>query len=129
MKTIYSFVIWVYHMLIRCAAPFHGKARLYIRGRKGWERQLREKVDSEGRYLWFHCASLGEFEQGRPVIEDLHEHYPHYKIALTFFSPSGYEVRKNYALADYVGYLPADNPVNASLFLDILRPEAAFFVK
>ncbi len=129
MKIIYPIVIFMYHTLIRCVAPFHKKARLYVQGRKGWQRQLKDKLDRNGHYLWFHCASLGEFEQGRPVIEAIREDFPQYKIALTFFSPSGYEVRKNYPLADYVGYLPADTPKNAALFLDLLHPEAAFFVK
>lgn len=129
MKVLYNLAIFMYHILMRCAVPFHKKARLYVLGRKGWQEQLRNKLVSEGHYLWFHCASLGEFEQGRPLIEAIRKEYPRFKIMLTFFSPSGYEVRKKYPLADYVGYLPADTPRNAALFLDILRPEAVFFVK
>ena len=87
------------------------------------------KVESDARYIWFHCASLGEFEQGRPLIEKIRADYKQYKIVLTFFSPSGYEIRENYDGADIVMYLPVDTPANAQKFLDIIKPEKVFFIK
>ncbi len=129
MKFLYNAAILFYHLAIRVASPFHHKARLFVEGRKGWLSGLKEKRDPAATYLWFHCASLGEFEQGRPVMEAIRQKFPRYKIALTFFSPSGYEVRKNYPGADYVGYLPVDTPGNARLFIDTLHPAMAFFVK
>lgn len=92
-------------------------------------RVLREKVDPKARYIWFHAASLGEFEQGRPIMERIRQEHPEYKILLTFFSPSGYEVRKNYDGADIICYLPLDTPMNARRFLRLVRPEMAFFIK
>ena len=90
---------------------------------------LRQQVEKDERYIWFHAASLGEFEQGRPLIESIRERYPDYKILQTFFSPSGYEVRKNYRGADIVCYLPFDKPRNVKKFLDIVNPCMAFFIK
>jgi 3-deoxy-D-manno-octulosonic-acid transferase len=90
---------------------------------------LRKKVDAHARYVWFHAASLGEFEQGRPLMERLRREHPEYKILLTFFSPSGYEVRKNYDGADIICYLPLDTPINAIRFLRLIHPEVAFFIK
>ncbi len=118
-----------YHLLILLIAPFHRKAFQFTRGRWHWYRRLREKRDPAARYVWFHCASLGEFEQGRPLIEAFRREQPGMKVALTFFSPSGYEIRKTYPQADLVAYLPADTPRNARRFLSILAPEMAFFVK
>lgn len=92
-------------------------------------RILREKVDPSAKYLWFHAASLGEFEQGRPIMERIRKEHPEYKILLTFFSPSGYEVRKNYEGADIICYLPLDTFTNARRFLKLINPEAAFFIK
>jgi 3-deoxy-D-manno-octulosonic-acid transferase len=100
-----------------------------VQGRKNWKEILTQKIDVNSKYIWFHCSSLGEFEQGRPVIEELKKQLPEYKIALTFFSPSGYEIRKNYPLADVVAYLPMDTRRNAGIFLNIVKPEKAFFVK
>lgn len=90
---------------------------------------LKKKVDPNARYVWFHAASLGEFEQGRPLMESLRKSHPEYKILLTFFSPSGYEVRKDYKGADIICYLPLDTPINAIRFLRLIRPEVAFFIK
>jgi 3-deoxy-D-manno-octulosonic-acid transferase len=90
---------------------------------------LKKKVDPNARYVWFHAASLGEFEQGRPLMESLRKNHPEYKILLTFFSPSGYGVRKNYKGADIICYLPLDTPINARRFLRLIRPEVAFFIK
>ena len=98
-------------------------------GERAAIRTLREKMDSEARYIWFHAASLGEFEQGRPLIEHIREEMPQYKILLTFFSPSGYEVRKDYKGADIITYLPIDTRRNARRFLRTIRPVAAFFIK
>jgi 3-deoxy-D-manno-octulosonic-acid transferase len=115
--------------MARFSALLNEKARLFVKGRKNWRQTLSEEVDSNARYIWMHCASLGEFEQGRPVIEEIKKQFPEYKIALTFFSPSGYEIRKNYGLADIVMYLPLDTKRNAKDFLNLLNPEKVFFVK
>lgn len=90
---------------------------------------LRQQLEKDARYIWFHAASLGEFEQGRPLIEKIRAKYPDYRILLTFFSPSGYEVRKNYRGADIVCYLPFDKPRNVRKFLDLVNPCMAFFIK
>jgi len=129
MAFIYNLGIFFYILAIRLVAPFNEKARLFIRGRRGWQAKLKGQINPGERYLWFHCASLGEFEQGRPVIEEIKSRFPDYKILLTFFSPSGYEIRKNYNLADVVCYLPSDTRKNAKEFLEITRPEKVFFVK
>ncbi len=122
-------VVFFYHLAIRLMVPFNPKARLFYSGRKNWLTALCKSVDPQARTIWFHCASLGEFEQGRPVIETLRKAHPEYKLLLTFFSPSGYEIRKNYPLADIICYLPKDTSKNAALFLDTVRPEKVFFVK
>jgi 3-deoxy-D-manno-octulosonic-acid transferase len=100
-----------------------------VKGRKNWRKNLAGKINNNERYIWFHCASLGEFEQGRPVIEEIKKQFPECKIALTFFSPSGYEIRKNYNLADIVAYLPIDTKKNAHDFILLLNPEKVFFIK
>lgn len=129
MALLYNLGIFLFGIAIRIAALFNQKAKLFVKGRKNWVKTLEMKVDRSASYIWFHCASLGEFEQGRPVIEEIKKQFPQYKIALTFFSPSGYEIRKNYDGADLVCYLPIDTRKNARTFLNILRPEKAFFVK
>lgn len=129
MLILYNIAIFVYGLLIRMAAPFHKKAKLWVRGRRNLMQKLEAVKSDEKPYIWFHCASLGEFEQGRPLIEAIKELYPQYKILLTFFSPSGYEVRKNYPQADVVLYLPPDTKRNAIRFLETVRPEKVFFVK
>jgi 3-deoxy-D-manno-octulosonic-acid transferase len=129
MILFYKTGIFFYSLLIHIYSIFNEKARFFVRGRKNWKEILTQKIDRNAKYIWFHCASLGEFEQGRPVIEELKEQFPEYKIALTFFSPSGYEIRKNYPLADVVAYLPMDTKRNAVSFLNIVNPEKAFFVK
>ncbi|MDX9726846.1 MAG: glycosyltransferase N-terminal domain-containing protein [Bacteroidales bacterium] len=126
---LYNIGILIYTLAVRLASPFSEKARLWIRGRKGWEQVLKAGVDPSGVNLWFHCASLGEFEQGRPVMEELKKKRPECKIILTFFSPSGYEIRKKYAGADFICYLPADTPRNARKFISAINPSAVFFVK
>ncbi len=115
---------------MRLVASFNPKARLWVEGRRNWELGLAQKLAGNvAPIVWFHAASLGEFEQGRPVIEAFRKQYPAYKILLTFFSPSGYEVRKNYEGADYILYLPADTPDNAHQFISLVKPEMAFFIK
>jgi len=129
MKFLYKTGIHIYAIAIRLASLFNPKARMAIKGRKNWIKTLANKIEANSRYIWLHCASLGEFEQGRPVIEEIKKQYPEYRIILTFFSPSGYEIRKNYPLADIVSYLPFDTPRNAKKFLKIVQPERAFFIK
>ena len=129
MTFIYKAGIYIYSVLIHFFSFFNEKASLFVSGRKSWEKNLAQKIDGNSKYIWFHCSSLGEFEQGRPVIEELKHQLPEYKIVLTFFSPSGYEIRKNYALADVIVYLPLDTKRNAGTFLNIVKPEKAFFVK
>lgn len=126
---LYSIAISMYAVAIRVAALFNEKAKLFVAGRKNWEQNLKLKIDPTAKYIWVHCASLGEFEQGRPLIEAIKEQFAEYKIVLTFFSPSGYEIRKNYALADVVAYLPLDTKRNARTFISLVKPEKVFFVK
>lgn len=127
MKFFYFLCIRAYFFAIRLAAPFNRKARLMVSGRRDWEKNLRDKVEQGQKYVWFHAASLGEFEQGRPLIERYKAEGK--RIVLTFFSPSGYEVRKNYDKADIVCYLPFDSKRNARKFIEIINPEFAVFVK
>lgn len=118
-------------MMLCCniASLFNKKIRTMMRGHADAWRILRRHIDPNARYVWFHAASLGEFEQGRPLMERLRREHPEKKILLTFFSPSGYEVRKDYAGADVVCYLPFDTPFNARKFVRLARPEAAYFIK
>jgi 3-deoxy-D-manno-octulosonic-acid transferase len=129
MKYLYNLGILIYVLVTRLLSPFNSKARLWTTGRKGWELLLTEKVNHDDTNIWIHCASLGEFEQGRPLIEAIKKIKPEYRIVLTFFSPSGYEIRKNYSYADYVCYLPADTPGNARKFIHLVNPAAVIFVK
>ncbi len=126
---LYNLGIRVYYFLILFASVFNKKARLWIRGRKEIFNQISSKIDPDSHIIWFHCSSLGEFEQGRPVMEKIREILPGRKILLTFFSPSGYEIRKNYPGADYIFYLPLDTRRNAARFLNIIKPESSFFIK
>lgn len=114
---------------VAIASLFNKKVKKMWAGERQAVKVLKEKVDPEARYIWFHAASLGEFEQGRPLIEHLRETHPEYKILLTFFSPSGYEVRKNYEGADIICYLPLDTIRNARRFLRAIKPVMAFFIK
>ena len=129
MKTLYNIAMGCYHLGIAAVAPWNKKAQLWRDGRKNLFERLRAAVDSSAPIVWVHVASLGEFEQGRPIIEKIKAERPEYKILLTFFSPSGYEIRKNYQGADYIFYLPLDTPSNARQFLDIVKPQMAVFVK
>lgn len=126
---LYNIGIFLYGFALKVASLFNGKARLWVRGRRGLLRRLEQEVPEGSRVMWVHCASLGEFEQGRPLIEAVKAQHPEFRVMLTFFSPSGYEIRKNYALADWVFYLPLDTPRNARRFMRTLRPEIAVFVK
>ncbi|MCG8580227.1 MAG: 3-deoxy-D-manno-octulosonic acid transferase [Bacteroidales bacterium] len=128
MTLLYNIGIAAYSGLIKLVSPFNKKAKQLHAGRKVTLEML-PKIKLEGKVIWIHAASLGEFEQGRPIIEKLKEEHPDYKIVLTFFSPSGYEVRKNFDLADFVLYLPADTRRNARRFIDVIRPDKVFFIK
>ena len=126
---VYNIAIYLYLMAAAIASLFSKKVKRMWRGERATFGVLKEKVDPTAKYVWFHAASLGEFEQGRPIIERFRERHPEYKILLTFFSPSGYEVRKNYEGADIICYLPLDTPINALRFLRLVRPVMAFFIK
>jgi len=128
-KVIYSLAIHLYGMAIRVASWFDPKARAWVKGRKGLFGGIAAEYRKEGKTVWFHCASLGEFEQGRPVMEALRARDPQVRIVLTFFSPSGYEVRKNYRGADHVFYLPLDTRRQARRFLGLIDPDLVVFVK
>jgi len=129
LRIFYNMAMWLFAGGVQIAALFNHKARLFAHGRKRQFQRLREAIADDTPIAWFHCASLGEFEQGRPVMEAYRKKHPQHKILLSFFSPSGYEVRKNYEGADYVCYLPIDTPRNARKFLNIVRPCKAVFIK
>ena len=129
MKFIYTLIIYIYTGLIKLVSLFNHKALLWVEGRRNWQAKLMECTKSGSKTIWIHCASLGEFEQGRPVIEMIKEKSPDIKIILTFFSPSGYEIMKNYKFADCISYLPADTPGNSSEFMSIIKPFLVIFVK
>lgn len=129
MQIGYNLFIRIYFSLIWVASFFNKKASLWIQGRRNLLERIALDLDHEADYIWFHCASSGEFEQGRPVIERFRKENPGMKVVLTFFSPSGYEMRKNYPLADHVFYLPTDTPFNARKFVEYVNPRLAVFVK
>ncbi|MCR5512140.1 MAG: 3-deoxy-D-manno-octulosonic acid transferase [Prevotella sp.] len=126
---MYNVVIFLYLCGVAVLSIFNEKVRKMWRGERQAIRTIKEKIDPNAQYVWFHAASLGEFEQGRPLMEQLRREHPEYKILLTFFSPSGYEVRKNYECADIICYLPLDTIFNARRFLRTIRPVMAFFIK
>lgn len=126
---MYNIVIYIYLIGVVIASLFSKKVRNMWRGERRAIGIIKEKMDPNAQYVWFHAASLGEFEQGRPLMEQLKREHPEYKILLTFFSPSGYEVRKNYEGADIITYLPLDTIMNARRFLRTIRPVMAFFIK
>ena len=126
---IYNLIIYLYLIGVAIYSCFNEKVRKMWRGERAAFGVLKKKVDTQAKYIWFHAASLGEFEQGRPLMERLRKEHPEYKILLTFFSPSGYEVRKEYEGADIICYLPLDTPINAIRFLRLVRPVMAFFIK
>ena len=129
MSILYTIGIQLHIIVIHIAALFNAKAKLWVKGRKAIFQKLTEAIKENQDIVWFHCASLGEFEQGKPIIEGYKLKYPNHKILLTFFSPSGYEIRKNYDLADWVFYLPSDTKKNAKKFISIVNPIKAIFIK
>jgi 3-deoxy-D-manno-octulosonic-acid transferase len=129
-RLFYNIFIFIYSFIAGIVSPFNEKAKLWAEGRKNvFERLIKALENKSSPIIWMHCASLGEFEQGRPLIEKIKNLYPAYKILLTFFSPSGYEIRKNYALADYIFYLPVDTKKNAEKFIEIIKPDLILFIK
>lgn len=128
-RFLYNVGILIYELLIFKASVFSSKARKLINGRRQSFRTIAANIGPSDRVIWFHAASLGEFEQGRPVIEAIRKSHPEFKILLTFYSPSGYEVRKNYAGADAICYLPTDHSWNARKLLSLAHPEMAIFIK
>ncbi|MBC7488430.1 MAG: 3-deoxy-D-manno-octulosonic acid transferase [Cytophagaceae bacterium] len=130
MSLLYHLGIYLYSTLLFVLALFgHKKAALWVNGRKNWQKRLQEKFKNVSSCVWFHCASLGEYELSVPLIETLKEKYPDKKILVTFFSPSGYEVKKNDNIAFHIDYLPIDSAYNARHFIDIVKPETVLFAK
>jgi len=129
MNLLYNISIYFSSFVLKIIALFNKKIALFIDGRKDVFQKLKSGLSPNKKTIWFHCASLGEFEQGRPILEKIRSIYTDCQIVLTFFSPSGYEVRKNYAFADVVTYLPIDTRENAKKFLEIIQPEMAIFIK
>jgi 3-deoxy-D-manno-octulosonic-acid transferase len=129
MLWLYNIGILLYRFVLSFASIFNNKAKLFRKGRKNIFLTINKQIDSSKKHIWFHFASLGEFEQGRPVLEALKNIYPEKGIVVTFFSPSGYEIRKNYALAEGVFYLPLDTKDNAAEFIRLINPEIAVFTK
>ena len=129
MHFFYNLGIIGYGIFLRIAALFNPKAKKWVIGRTNWRKNVTDNYVSSSTCIWFHCASLGEFEQGRPLIEKIKKLNPNQKIVLTFFSPSGYEIRKNYELVDLVSYLPLDTPKNARDFIRLINPSQAYFIK
>ena len=129
MLFLYNLVISIAGFFLKIVALFSPKIKLFVNGRKNVFSILEEKIKSSDKTIWFHSASLGEYEQGLPVIEKIKEKYPDHKIIVTFFSPSGYEVRKNNTVADVTVYLPLDTKSNAKQFLKLAHPELVFFIK
>ena len=126
----YSIFLWLYRVAVSISSIWNEKARKWIDGRKGLFEKIKQEVnDSKSGIVWVHCSSLGEFEQGKPAMEKIKSQYPNYKLLITFFSPSGYEIKKEYAGADHVFYLPMDSPGNARKFLDIVKPALAIYIK
>lgn len=129
MRLVYDLGILLYGAILRVIAPFHGKAKRWVDGRKNLLRHIEQTIEVGQQHIWFHFASLGEFEQGRAVMEQIRVKYPVEKIVVTFFSPSGYEIRKNSPLADYVFYLPEDTARNARRFIQLINPKFVVFTK
>jgi 3-deoxy-D-manno-octulosonic-acid transferase len=129
MNQIYNLIVILAAQLLKIIALFSPKMKLFVNGRKSVFQTLANKIQSSDKTIWFHAASLGEYEQGLPVIEAIKQQFPNHKIVVTFFSPSGYEVRKNNAVADVTIYLPLDKISNAKQFIELVHPEMAFFIK
>jgi len=128
MRSIYNIALYLVKFSLSILAIFNTKLKLFVQGRKTTYAQL-DALSKDKPRLWFHCASLGEFEQGRPIMEACKKNMPHYQIVLSFFSPSGYEIRKDYTGADVVVYLPLDTPYHAKTFIDTVKPSMAIFIK
>ena len=129
MHLLYNFGLVLFRVLLTIVSPFNHKAKLWIKGRQNILNQISDSLSANEKRIWIHAASLGEFEQGRPVIEALKKNFKEYKIVLTFFSPSGYETRKKYEFADYIFYLPDDTPRNAEQFIKLVQPKLVVFIK
>lgn len=129
MNFFYNLIVTIAGIVLKIMALFHQKIKLFVEGRKDVFVELKQEINVNDEVIWVHCASLGEFEQGRPIIEKLKSKYPSKKLLLTFFSPSGFEIRKDYELADLVCYLPLDTKSNAEKFIQLSHPELAIFVK
>ena len=129
MNTLYNISIWIFSIVVHIASLFNPKAKQWIKGRKGIFQKLAKATKEDQDIVWFHCASLGEFEQGKPIIEGYKQQHRTHKILLTFFSPSGYEIRKKYDGVDWVFYLPADTKKNAKQFISIVNPIKVIFIK
>src|SRR5580658_6623680 len=127
---LYRFFIWFYGIRMQLLSPWNPKARQWLHGRRGIFTKLKATVQSSGSaIIWMHCDSVGEFEQGVPILEKLREQYPAYKILITFFSPSGYELKKDSPIADFIFYLPPDSKKNAKEFVGITNPKLVLWVK
>jgi len=129
MNFLYSILIWFANIGLKLVAPFNQKIKLFVDGRNETFSKLESSIKKDDEVVWMHAASLGEFEQGRPIIEKLKENHPLKKLVVTFFSPSGYEIRKNYKVADVVCYLPLDSKKNMRRFVNLVKPELAIIVK
>jgi len=129
MRIIYKLGIQIYFLLVLIASIFNFKARRWLKGRRFLWKRLKLGIDNSKDVYWFHCSSLGEFEQGRPLIEEFRKRTPEAFILLTFFSPSGFDLRKNYQIADLVSYLPLDTGLNAWRFINLVKPKAVYFIK
>ena len=129
MRLLYNLSLRIFSLITYLASPFNAKARQWKKGRKGVFAKIKKEISPDDKVIWVHCASLGEFEQGRPVIEEMRSTFSDHKIVLTFFSPSGYEIRKDYEGADFICYLPLDTAINARKFIKRVNPRIAFFIK
>lgn len=129
MKVLYHISIILYGLAIRLASLWNGKARQWVDGRRNWQQKLRSQPGLNDRIIWVHCSSAGEFEQGKPIIEELKKHYPQHRVLVTFFSPSGYNTAGKYPYADIISYLPLDTPRNAESFMELVKPELVIFIK
>ncbi|RYD86907.1 MAG: 3-deoxy-D-manno-octulosonic acid transferase, partial [Sphingobacteriales bacterium] len=126
MLSVYSLLTHITFFFIKIVALFNRKMQLFVQGRKHVFDTLRQNISAADKTIWFHAASLGEYEQGLPIMEKMRELYPTHKLVLTFFSPSGYEIRKNTPAADVVVYLPMDTKANAAAFMQLVHPDMAF---
>ncbi|OQY03088.1 MAG: hypothetical protein B6I20_05780 [Bacteroidetes bacterium 4572_117] len=129
MHFLYTLGLILFRFILIIISPFNTKAKLWIKGRQNILNRISDSLADDEKRIWIHAASLGEFEQGRPIIEKLKQDYPGYKLFLTFFSPSGYEIRKNYEFADYIFYLPNDTSTKAKKFIELVKPQFVLFIK